>query len=493
MAERLEAQGSRSVVVGRDVINSIIVTGDHNQGFTGDYERLRDAYIEPWSVFERVDLDHFVGREWLLREVDAFLRDHDRGYFILEAEAGLGKTAFLAYLVKQRAYLHHFVELAPGQNGVVPSLKNLAAQLVLAYHLSPWEAEGLLPGAAARPDYLFRLLKLAADRLHDREKIVLVVDALDESGTLPRQNALGLPQVLPRGVFVIVSQRPVSVTLQVATPATPRHVLLLKADSERNRADVRRFLEQATNWPGVMQAMQSTHVTPEQFIKLLIEKSQGVWVYLHYLLHAIERGENALLDLDALPDGMVQYYANYWRRWRDEDEDKWYATYLPLLSVLAAVQEAITVEQLAEWANVNTSVQQIRRLLNERWRALLAITGQGQRPRYSFYHPTLSAFFDGSAECKGLTTSELAFIKETSHSVREAHGQIVSSYQNRYHGFWSELDAYGLRYLVFHTLRFTNASLSFDEYEVKYLALHLAESGRSEDIGKLIDSILRSF
>lgn len=103
----VSAPADGSVVVGRDVINSIINTGDHNQFFIGDYERLRDAYIEPWPVFERVNLSHFVGREWLLAEVDAFLRDHDRGYFILEAEAGLGKTAFLAWLVRQRGYIHH--------------------------------------------------------------------------------------------------------------------------------------------------------------------------------------------------------------------------------------------------------------------------------------------------------------------------------------------------------------------------------------------------
>ena len=141
MTDRTTSHTDRSVVVGRDVINSIIVTGDQNQFFTGDYERLRDAYIEPWSVFERVNLNHFVGREWLLAEVDAFLRDHDRGYFILEAEAGLGKTTFLAWLVRQRGYIHHFTQLEPGMDDVGRGLKNLAAQLVLAYYLSASETE----------------------------------------------------------------------------------------------------------------------------------------------------------------------------------------------------------------------------------------------------------------------------------------------------------------------------------------------------------------
>ena len=113
--------------IGRDVVRSIIVQGDHNRVFAGDYERLRDAYISPWSVFERVKLDRFVGREWLTERVDAFLRENDRGYFILEAAAGLGKTAFLAHLVKERGYIHLFAEQARGQDGIAPGLRSLAA------------------------------------------------------------------------------------------------------------------------------------------------------------------------------------------------------------------------------------------------------------------------------------------------------------------------------------------------------------------------------
>ena len=91
-----------SLIAGRDIIGNLLVTGDHNQVFAGGYERLADAYIKPHEVFDRVHLEHFTGREWLLAAVDAFLQDHDCGYFILEADAGLGKTTFMAWLVKQR-------------------------------------------------------------------------------------------------------------------------------------------------------------------------------------------------------------------------------------------------------------------------------------------------------------------------------------------------------------------------------------------------------
>jgi len=39
----------------------------------------------------------------------------------------------LAWLVKERNYIHHFAELAPGQEGIETGLKNLAAQIILAY------------------------------------------------------------------------------------------------------------------------------------------------------------------------------------------------------------------------------------------------------------------------------------------------------------------------------------------------------------------------
>src|SRR5215217_5514509 len=119
--------------LGGDVVRSIIVQGDRNRVFAGDYERLRDAYVSPWSVFERVQLDRFVGREWLTDRVDAFLRENDRGYFLLEAAAGLGKTAFLAHLVRTRGYIHLFAEQARGQDGIAPGLRSLAAQVIRAW------------------------------------------------------------------------------------------------------------------------------------------------------------------------------------------------------------------------------------------------------------------------------------------------------------------------------------------------------------------------
>jgi hypothetical protein len=189
---------------------------------------------------------------------------------------GLGKTTFLAHLVRERGYLHHFVERAPGLEHVGDSLRNLAAQLVLAYHLNPYEAEGVLPGAAARPDFLQDLLFEASqrrDEIKPGEKIVLVVDALDEAGTPSAQNVLGLPKVLPAGVYIIASQRPVEVALQVQ--AGPRVIFRLEAADARNLADMRAYLEGAATWAGIAQALEQAHTSTEEFVETLLAKCRG--------------------------------------------------------------------------------------------------------------------------------------------------------------------------------------------------------------------------
>src|SRR5438552_1248656 len=78
----------------------------YNRLYDGRFEAIRKAAAA--AVVNNPDARHgFVGREWLRAKLQKFLAEHDRGYFVLEAEAGLGKSAFLADLVAREAYVHH--------------------------------------------------------------------------------------------------------------------------------------------------------------------------------------------------------------------------------------------------------------------------------------------------------------------------------------------------------------------------------------------------
>ena len=116
------------IAAGRDVLAQHIITGDFATVLSGDYVQLEDAYIDPGEVFELTDVDKFIGRQWLIEKIDNFIAANDRGWIVIEAHAGLGKTALIAHLVRSRGYIHNFCELTPGELGIESARLNLAAQ-----------------------------------------------------------------------------------------------------------------------------------------------------------------------------------------------------------------------------------------------------------------------------------------------------------------------------------------------------------------------------
>lgn len=459
-------------VFGIAAMRRFLDDGECRGVFVGSFETLADSYIEPWPVFERLRLDRFTGRDWLIAEVDSFLHDHDRGCFVLEAEAGLGKSAFLAHLVQERGWIHHFVERAPGQDGLGPGLRSLAAQIALAWRIEPYASKWLLPAAASRPDFLETLLVDAAkrrDEVSPGEKIVVAVDALDESAAFPKQNVLGLPKMLPEGVYLVVTQRPVEVTLNVDPP--PRVFRLRPADL-KNLEDMRELLERTVALVAVANLLAESGIAPGDFVTALLERSGGVWIYLHYVLAEIERGERRPLALEKLPRGLWQYYAEYWSRHRAGLD--WDLLELPLLATLAAIQEELPAHVLCAFAGVSETPH-IGRLLGEVWRPYLAVSDAGER-RYRCYHASLREFLDGSADRSALTSSQQVLADELAMGTRAAHGRIA----DRALAIWGGLGG-GLEGLRDPAQRALDGG-----YSMRHLVAHLEGAGRLADLERLL-------
>jgi hypothetical protein len=100
------------------------------------------------------------------RKVDAFLTDPSQksGAFLLVGDAGVGKTAFMAHLVKERRYLHLFAEQVPGQAMLQRALQSLGSQLVTRYQIDPYKDRDTLNVLAGFPVFLERLLRLPPAR-----------------------------------------------------------------------------------------------------------------------------------------------------------------------------------------------------------------------------------------------------------------------------------------------------------------------------------------
>ena len=374
--------------------------------------------------------------------------------------------------------MHHFVELRRGLDGVAPGLMSLAAQLVRAWVLKPYITQATLPASAARPEFFQNLLKAAADQRDQTkpgEKIVLVVDALDEAGTPANQNVLGLPRALPAGVYLIVSQRPVEVTLVVEGP---RHVEPLKAEDENNLADMRAFLEKALTWPGIQKALGEGRISDSQFVETLLEKSRGVWIYLHYVVAEIEASRYSPLKLDELPRDLWQYYADYWDRWREAHSQTWDSVDLPLLITLAAAQDSLTLDTLLALAGIDRKPdvsERIGEVLDFKWVPYLAVSTAGS---YRFHHASLRDFFNGAIDQRNLSETQRKRVQRFAKATKEAHARIADFYIQRWGGWDARLS----------TLQKINPARddTLDLYGLRHLAAHLEAAGREDELHRLM-------
>lgn len=390
----------------------------------------RTPYLSPDPVFRRLKLEQFVGRQWLISQIDHFLHQHDRGYVLIEGEAGVGKTSFLASLVHRRGYIHVFIEQARGLDNAARALRSLAAQIIRNWSLQHWFADDVLPGVAARPDFLRRLLATAArrrDLIHPDQPIVLVIDGLDEAGVPPGQNALGLPRTLPHGVYIIASHRLGSLELVIEGPVQTFTIL---ADDPRHRADMQHYLEQVLASPPLSEDIQTSGYTHHYAVAALLATSQGNWTYLAHIIEELERSRanptSPPIQLEALPNTIWAYYAHWVRRQR-ETLGAWDTCWLPLLGTLCAVWEPVSMALLCKLAGLPDIPASLPTVLHHAWAPFLLILPKPES-RYALGDTMFRDFLCGRVDGQPISQEDRALSIALAETVRAAHDRISSYY-----------------------------------------------------------------
>ena len=194
---------------------------------------LKMAVKDPGSIFSVVNVAAFTGRAWLLSEIDRFMTGNPCGYIFIEAEAGMGKTAFAAWLTKTRGYLSHFSRYSGGHS-VRAALQNLSAQIITAFELDEHTSGGMLPEWVETPAGFESLLADAAGRARAHGgRLVLVVDGMDEAERTEDGLPFGVPSLLPDGVYIIGTYRPGKSPRQPDAPAAVLRIS--KDDASRMR------------------------------------------------------------------------------------------------------------------------------------------------------------------------------------------------------------------------------------------------------------------
>jgi hypothetical protein len=305
--------------------------------------QLRKWVIPPTGVYARLGSRRFVGREWLLREVDAFLADDrfDRGVFDLVASAGLGKTAFVAHVVRQRDCVHLFGDQFSATASLAAAQLSLAAQVALRLKLPKHLADpaAMAEGAAVDPSFLNAYLTRAAGTLGPGHKLVIVLDAVDEACRDSAGNIYGLTANLPQGVYVLMTRRPGPVLPDFSMTHAEGYGFVrreLRADEQAQLQDLTVYARAALKGDG-----------GQALADALISRSGGMWIYVSAVLDALARGTMTSRDIGALPRGLISYYAQQFQP-EPGQRDQWDRIEAPFLAALAAAPEPMLPNELCK-------------------------------------------------------------------------------------------------------------------------------------------------
>lgn len=327
----------------------------------------------------------FVGRKFVFAAIGEFVRKNPKGYFILEGEPGVGKSAIMAMCVLAMNWrcVAHFNVQSQGITRAEQFLENVCTQLVKGFQLN---YTTLPANATADGNFLARLLGEVSAKLGGK-KLVIVVDALDEvdlTSQTSGSNVLYLPYSLPDGVYFLVSKRPQFVPLHVSNEL-PFDLMQHPAESLE---DVKSYIQKRTGTSGKLQEWVAGQGLPvEAFVTAVAEKSENNFMYLRYVLDDIEKGAYRDLTLENLPKGLEQYYEHHWGRMgmmsKPLPRKK-----LKIIYLLSKTRQPVPCDLLADFAEEDPL--DVQEVLDD-WVQFLRRSND-EPPEYSIYHASFQNF-----------------------------------------------------------------------------------------------------
>lgn len=352
-----------------------------------------DQYQLGTTVVEKAR--QFVGREYVFAAIKEFVASHPCGYFIIQGDPGLGKSAILAEFTRRTGCIAHFNLRSLGVNTVGQFIQSVSAQLVADAGL-PYTS---LPARATEDGaFLLKLLKEAAQKLaHD--PLLVAIDALDEvdlSTHPPGANILFLPGTLPTGVYVVMTRRQVDLPF---VAQSPQRIMDMMAHPAENRKDIETYLTGVVDRPSLCAWIQAqppkfdaAPFTPTDFVAELASLSGNNFMYLRYVLPEIESGAYRTLSLDLLPAGLEGYYNDHWRLMGMTAKPLPRAK-IRIVYILCEVRQPVSAAQISQFATdeaIQVDELSVLEVLEE-WKQFLT-QHRASPPTYSIYHASFRDF-----------------------------------------------------------------------------------------------------
>jgi serine/threonine protein kinase len=340
---------------------------------------------------------HFVGRQWLFDEIEAWTASGVEHALLVKGDPGAGKSAIVAELVHRnpggRVLAYHCCQ-ANVSDTLLPGrfVRNLVALLVARVAgfstrlAAPGVAEAL---AEADSDPVLAFRRAVLDPLTPADQEVpgvryLVIDALDEA--LVYKGAMTIVDVLvkeverlPAGVRIVATTRKEQAVL---SRLAGLRALELDAQSTHNRKDIEDYITLRLEAPALAERLGRSGRGTVEVQRTLASKSAGNFLYVQQALQGIERDQYRFDQLENLPPGLGGLYLGFFERHFPTDPS--FEDVRRVLEVVVAAREPLTEEQIARATRLDT---------REVVPAVLARLGSylpNRAGRFALYHQSLT-------------------------------------------------------------------------------------------------------
>jgi tetratricopeptide (TPR) repeat protein len=335
--------------------------------FASEAEVLRRA-LNPSGFEGRFarHLDGFTGREWVFDAYENWL-DHQPSsrVFWIKAGPGFGKTALAVQMAnRHRAAIvgtwfcdHQSIEL----RDPLRALQTIAYQLALRWddyrvRLLPRlglyadssperieEARKELAKKSLQDLFSFLISEPMAGLIWREHKLVILVDALDEAAEADGTNPLaalisGRFLELPEWIGFVVTSRPDASVVPYLQGFKP---FAIEGGDDRNTAD--------------LQSYSSAHIGPmllaserERLCNLLVEKSEGMMLYLRLVSEGLHEGTLAVENLVSLEAGLPGLHGRYHAGFEARFGKDFHDAVQPLLRLIMAAPGPMPLDLAAE-------------------------------------------------------------------------------------------------------------------------------------------------
>ena len=422
---------------------------------------------------------HFTGRQWVFQALgDWLVRESAPRVFLLTGAPGTGKTALAARVAQMSLGLTDALHPALGKDGLshfhfceagledtltpvtfVQSLSQTLAnrypefrtalvnagsrQIVISavQNFTTLEAGSQaignqitiqMRGTDARPlfdEAVRRPLKALAATLPATERLVILVDSLDEALTFSAQDnivqLLGLAKDFPPQVrFLLTSRSNSERVFDLVGPST----LDLIADAPPALDEVLPYVAgRLASIPEPGRSVAASRISA---------KSAGNFLYAHHVVNSLLTPGKTITDADTLdlPDSLEDVYRDFLERELASSRTRWNDVYRPILGAIAVARgdgltkaQILGITDLAE--DTATDVLGVC--------AQYLVGGDAPGARYRIYHQSFRDFL--------LTDTAFPLVPS------ERHAAIARYLQDRCGASWGRCgDDYALRYTPAH-------------------------------------------